>query len=590
MAEGRSTGKSRKSRKSAGKVQFSDLDNEDAAKRRAALENAIRKKIESEKRALQIVERLLENNIKEDFLMDCARFISPSHYKDVVEERSIIKICGYPICNTKLENVPKQKYKISTKTNKVYDITERKCFCSNYCYRASKYYEVQIPKTPLWGREEERPPEIKLLLEGKSGRSGEEIHLTERRVTVSEIEKPRLTTEGSANSDEEGEHEQAFVSSVIPVPEQNHKDSELLQDSGNVTQEEKTPDMVDKDQNLADVTARLSHCGLKDHEKTSDPQEETAAQDVGHMSKMAGSSEVVTGVTRRAVSKTGAEHLRKLLSKSKKATQEANVSPVVVKSSMLQILTRTLNEWKSEDTLRYLFGTDYVIEHKEDLLVIKEQDLDEDDLDLDNDDLEDSSASSTTLNESLPFKNENRVSKPLPNYAKLRKETEILDVRVREFFKGNYVLPEEVEQKENKHKEEPQETTSWAPPLPLVDSCSQQQIRKRIVMEKLKKVLPAILIPLQISYSDVSKELHDLVKTFRFTNTNIIHTVPEWSIIAIVLLSVLLPTMPLHKDSEHNPHYTQFIAKLLEELHFQKEDLEYLQRQFASHTLLFSSI
>lgn len=31
--------------------------------------------------------------------------ITPSHYKDVVDERSIIKLCGYPICQNKLENV-----------------------------------------------------------------------------------------------------------------------------------------------------------------------------------------------------------------------------------------------------------------------------------------------------------------------------------------------------------------------------------------------------------------------------------------------------------------------------------------------------
>lgn len=82
--------------------------------------------------------------------------------------------------------VPTQRYKISTKTNKVYDISERKvgcilekhtamkhrfsryfcdsnitlslfqCFCSNFCYKASKYLEVQISKSPLWLRKEER--------------------------------------------------------------------------------------------------------------------------------------------------------------------------------------------------------------------------------------------------------------------------------------------------------------------------------------------------------------------------------------------------------------------------------------------------
>ncbi|XP_030791031.1 putative RNA polymerase II subunit B1 CTD phosphatase RPAP2 [Rhinopithecus roxellana] len=87
--------------------------------------------------------------------MECGKFITPAHYSDVVDERSIVKLCGYPLCQKKLGIVPKQKYKISTKTNKVYDITERKSFCSNFCYQASKFFEAQIPKTPVWVREEE---------------------------------------------------------------------------------------------------------------------------------------------------------------------------------------------------------------------------------------------------------------------------------------------------------------------------------------------------------------------------------------------------------------------------------------------------
>ncbi|KAK2107018.1 RNA polymerase II associated protein 2 [Saguinus oedipus] len=99
-------------------------------RKRAELEAAVRKKIEFERKALHIVEQLLEENITEEFLMECGKFITPAHYSDVVDERSIVKLCGYPLCQKKLGTVPKQKYKISTKTNKVYDITERKSYFS----------------------------------------------------------------------------------------------------------------------------------------------------------------------------------------------------------------------------------------------------------------------------------------------------------------------------------------------------------------------------------------------------------------------------------------------------------------------------
>ncbi|XP_018586327.1 putative RNA polymerase II subunit B1 CTD phosphatase rpap2 [Scleropages formosus] len=163
---------------------------QDVAKRREALKETLKLKLELEKKARSVVGRLLEDGVTGDFLIDCARLITPSNYKDAVEERSIVKMCGYPVCSNQLCNVPKQQYKISTKTNKVYDITERKCFCSNFCYRASKYFEVQISKTPLWLRAEERPPDVKLLKEGQSGSSGVEVKIADLPIREAEIENP----------------------------------------------------------------------------------------------------------------------------------------------------------------------------------------------------------------------------------------------------------------------------------------------------------------------------------------------------------------------------------------------------------------
>ncbi|KAM9324764.1 putative RNA polymerase II subunit B1 CTD phosphatase RPAP2 [Gastrophryne carolinensis] len=573
-------------------VAIADLSSEDAAKRRAALESAIRRKIETEKRAHQIVERLLEDRITDEFLLDCARFISPSHYKDVIEERSIIKLCGYPVCNKTLENVPKQKYKISTRTNKVYDITERKCFCSDFCYRASKYYETQIPTTPLWTRDEESPPEIKLLKEGKRGHSGEEVKLAQRRIRPSEIDKLKPVTESHDSSSSDGERgedeqEQAFVSTVITPKEQNPKYPRSVQESTHNMQE--TSALEEHNQNVLETAERLSSCNINDCERTSALQGKdikVTADTTENVNFTRSSAKEVTGVTQRAVSKRGAEHLRKLLLKSKGSLTVVKPSVVTVKGSMLDILTQTLNEWKSEETLKYLFGMNYVIGppvHKDDVPVICDQmeDLDEDDIHF-----EIAEQKNSSLNECLHFRTEHNVSKPLPDYTKLKEETKLMELRVSEFFKGHCVLPEEVENKKSKGTEHPEKDTAIsAPPLPLVDSCSQQQIRRGIVLEKLKKVLPAILVPLQITYSDVSKELHNLVKTLRFTNKNINHSTPEWSIIAIVLMSALLPTMPLHKDSQKNPLYTEFISRLLEELQFQSEDLDFLKNTFSSNTL-----
>lgn len=73
-------------------------------------------------------------------------------------------LCGYPLCDITLADIPKQQYIISKTQNKVFDITERKKFCSNKCYKSSVYLKEQILTTPLWVRKEDDIlPEFKLL-------------------------------------------------------------------------------------------------------------------------------------------------------------------------------------------------------------------------------------------------------------------------------------------------------------------------------------------------------------------------------------------------------------------------------------------
>ena len=114
------------------------------------------------------------------------------------------------------------------------------------------------------------------------------------------------------------------------------------------------------------------------------------------------------------------------------------------------------------------------------------------------------------------------------------------------------------------------------PTFPLIDSSSQNQIRKRIVLEKLSKVVPGLLGPLQITLGDIYTQLKNLVRTFRLTNRNIIHKPVEWTLIAMVLLSLLTPILGIQKHSRENVVFTQFIETLLEELHLKNEDLESL--------------
>ncbi|XP_021567189.1 LOW QUALITY PROTEIN: putative RNA polymerase II subunit B1 CTD phosphatase RPAP2 [Carlito syrichta] len=590
------------SRNAAGTKQKSTSKQEDASKRKAELEAAVRKKIEFERKALRIVEQLLEENITEEFLMECGKFITPAHYSDVVDERSIIKLCGYPLCQKRLGIVPKQKYKISTKTNKVYDITERKSFCSNFCYQASKFFEAQIPKTPVWVREEERHPDFHLLMEGQSGHSGEEVQLCSKAIKTSDIDSPSHfekqyeSSSSSTQSDSSSDSEQDFVSSILPgnrpnstsIRPQLHKKSMMRKKAGHKASSK----YQDKEQIVVDLTEQLGNCRLDSQEKAATcelPVQKVNTQ-ISSDSPLLGRLEPSENsenkysrseITLVGISKKSAEHFKRKFAKSNRVSRSISssvqVCPEVAKTSLLKVLKETLIEWKTKDTLRFLYGQNYASVCLKPSLAspIKEQ-LDEDDIISDQDSHSPAwREPQSSLDESLPFKDSDTAIKPLPSYENLKKETERLNLRIKEFYKGRYVLNEETAKSQDSEEHDPT--------FPLIDSSSQNQIRKRIVLEKLSKVLPGLLGPLQITLGDIYTQLKNLVRTFRLTNRNIIHKPAEWTLIAVVVLSLLTPILGIQKHSQENVVFTRFIATLLEELHLKYEDLESLTLIFRTN-------
>uniref|UniRef100_A0A8B9KXE7 RNA polymerase II subunit B1 CTD phosphatase RPAP2 homolog n=1 Tax=Astyanax mexicanus TaxID=7994 RepID=A0A8B9KXE7_ASTMX len=118
------------------------------------------------------------------------------------------------------------------------------------------------------------------------------------------------------------------------------------------------------------------------------------------------------------------------------------------------------------------------------------------------------------------------------------------------------------------------------PPLPPVDSHAQRLIQKRIAVEKLSRSLQDIVGPLRLTMNDVMNDINNLVRTFRLTNTNIIHKPPEWTLIAVVLLSVLTEVSPLLNESMATPSSVQYISSLMKELQLEDQDLQNLVQLF----------
>ncbi|NWX24235.1 RPAP2 phosphatase, partial [Aegotheles bennettii] len=351
-----------------------------------------------------------------------------------------------------------------------------------------------------------RPPDIELLKEGQSGQSGEEVKLCDEVIKASDIENPRISSNpresGShdAASDSSSDTEQEFISSVLPGSQSSsaslarklHRNSILKNKRAQKVYSIPKPE----DSNVVEATEQLSNCKIDAQEEmyassvhnkiTATPSKNTtlgksSASEYGE-NTFSGSQIVFLGVSKR-----GAEHLKRTLANLKEQS-----NPVNSKGSLLEVLKQTLMEWRTEETLKFLYGPNYTSLCSSECISSAKQEneeLDEDDLDA-ADDLTSVAVgkSENSLNYSLPFTSPGGVVKPVPSYEKLKEETEFLELRVKEFYKGKCMLAEEAvthgqaEEHPSKDRDDQEDLT-----FPLVDSNAQMQIRKRIVLEKLRK-------------------------------------------------------------------------------------------------------
>lgn len=87
---------------------------------------------------------LLDGVDDEKHLLAAGSIMSKRDYEDVVTERSIANLCGYPLCSHALplaeERPRKGRYRISLKEHKVYDLKEMYLYCSTDCVVRSKAF------------------------------------------------------------------------------------------------------------------------------------------------------------------------------------------------------------------------------------------------------------------------------------------------------------------------------------------------------------------------------------------------------------------------------------------------------------------
>ena len=92
---------------------------------------------------------VVENDMAGNTLMSMTiQLLTPTLWDDVVEERSVGGVCGYPFCKNQIAILKKKrrKYGVSLKKAELLNIEGRDAFCSTSCWKASKVLHASLSK------------------------------------------------------------------------------------------------------------------------------------------------------------------------------------------------------------------------------------------------------------------------------------------------------------------------------------------------------------------------------------------------------------------------------------------------------------
>ena len=93
-----------------------------------------------------------------------ASFLEQVHYDAVVEERSVNRVCGYPLCAQPLNaRAATPKYRLAPRDGKVYSAAASARFCSESCVVASAFFAKQLSAVSVHVRDHARPLPVRFI-------------------------------------------------------------------------------------------------------------------------------------------------------------------------------------------------------------------------------------------------------------------------------------------------------------------------------------------------------------------------------------------------------------------------------------------
>lgn len=104
---------------------------------------------------IALIELLADGVVDKDMLKFAARFLTPEEYGEVITERNIFHLCGYPLCANDPKGVtsPHQINYHDPRTRR-FSLSYLSTFCTREHYQASAFYQSQLSDLSIFSRKD----------------------------------------------------------------------------------------------------------------------------------------------------------------------------------------------------------------------------------------------------------------------------------------------------------------------------------------------------------------------------------------------------------------------------------------------------
>ncbi|CAD6232976.1 GSCOCG00007077001-RA-CDS [Cotesia congregata] len=499
-----------------------------AAKAAKSMPTAIllKKKEETDAKALSIVEKLIEPQVDVQWMLDNLQHINRSHMEDVAEERAIIKICGYVLCDNPLTKVVNKKYSISAMRNKIYNIEEMKNYCCFTCHSAMTYILLQMLTSPLWLRNYEEIPMFKIkeknTLKRDETTPGIEINIAGIQFTSDDLPKKKFKgSKTDCQTDEESEDNEINY---------DNEDGELDRENGNEEEVDREDDEGDEEKLNNEDKKLRKNLNVKDRKikDNIDSLTDKLKKVVKFRDKVKVRSDNLTNNSVQSSSKITRERNINDSDSNTGVKRERQKTQRPFSEPLTERLEKNFRELITAHTIKFLLGEK--TEKQSIVKNIKNQEryarlcerLDKLDIDLD----EPETSAPIDL-------------RPAPHFEVLQEQANDLVIKVNAFFKGNIEIETPV-------NDTVVETPVSDTVIPLTDDQAPNAMRRRLLLEKLDKVIPDLLPTLSypggIEYDYTVERITAIkliVSTFNLTAKNIVFKTNEWVVVGLLMIKML---------------------------------------------------